>query len=79
MINTAVPPNEKFWLLPPVIEKKKFGRTATMPRTCAGQRDARQDELQVLRGRASRSDTRDEAAVLLHVVGALDGLNVDAT
>jgi hypothetical protein len=32
MISTAVPPNGKFWALLLVIEKKKFGRIATMPR-----------------------------------------------
>ena len=35
MMSTAVPPNGKFWLLPPVIEKKKFGMTETSARYSA--------------------------------------------
>src|SRR5690242_13842480 len=43
----------------------------------SGQRDPRQDVLEVLRGRPSRADTRDEAAVLAHVVADLDRVERD--
>jgi hypothetical protein len=33
MISTAVPPNGKFWLLPPLSQmKKKFGQDRDQPR-----------------------------------------------
>src|SRR4051795_3584686 len=43
----------------------------------AGQRDPREDVLEVLRRRAARSDARDEAAVLAHVVADLDRVERD--
>src|SRR3954463_10482829 len=42
-----------------------------------GQRDPRQDVLEVLRRRTARSDARDEAAVLAHVVADLDRVERD--
>ena len=71
MIRMRVPPNGKFWFAPIEHERDQRDERDEAEVDRAGQRDAGQHVVEVLGGRPPGTDARDEAAVLLHVVGDL--------
>ena len=77
MIRIEVPPNGKFWLAP-TRTRATSGMSETM-REVDGARhgDSGQDVVEVLGRGSPGPDTRDEAAVLLHVVGDLGRVERD--